>query len=94
MNEANESEFVARRWNIVNDNSKSNYGNGNKINHHTEVLKSNLRDQNNAYILVKDNNTITGRNLATQWAFKNSASFTKCITKMDGTTIDDAEKFI
>ena len=28
---------------------------------------------------------------ATQIAFKNCAPFTKCITKIDGTTIDDAE---
>ena len=27
----------------------------------------------------------------TQVAFKNSAPFTKCITKTNGTTIDDAE---
>ena len=34
--------------------------------------------------------TIKGHQ-ATQVAFKNCASFTKCITKMDGTTIDNAE---
>ena len=28
---------------------------------------------------------------ATQIAFKNCAPFTKCMTKIDGTTIDDAE---
>ena len=28
---------------------------------------------------------------ATQAAFKNSAPFTKCITKIDGITIDNAE---
>ena len=32
-----------------------------------------------------------GRSLATELAFKNCAPFTKCITKIDGTTIDDAE---
>ena len=30
---------------------------------------------------------------ATQIAFKNCAPFTKCITKIDGTTIDDAEDY-
>ena len=25
LNEANDSKFVTRKWNIVNDNSKSNY---------------------------------------------------------------------
>ena len=30
----------------------------------------------------------------TQVAFKNCASFTKCLTKIDGTTIDDAEELV
>ena len=30
----------------------------------------------------------------TQVAFKNCASFTKCITKIDGTTINDAEDLV
>ena len=34
---------------------------------------------------------MAGRNLATDVAFKNCAPFTKCITKIDGTEIDDAE---
>ena len=29
LNEADNSKFVTRRWNIVNHNSKSNYGVGN-----------------------------------------------------------------
>ena len=49
----------------------------------TKVLKSNLCDYNNAYILVR-------AALATQVAFKNFAPFTKYITNIDGTTIDDA----
>ena len=31
LNEANDSRFVTRKWNIVNDNSKSNYDAGNGI---------------------------------------------------------------
>ena len=31
MNEASGSKFVIRKWNIVNDNSKSNCGVGNEI---------------------------------------------------------------
>ena len=41
-------------------------------------------------ILAKSNITILGNN-GTQVAFKNFALFTKCITKIDGTTIGDAE---
>ena len=41
---------MRRKWNIVNDNSISNYGAGNEIICNTEVLKSYLCDYNDAYI--------------------------------------------
>ena len=41
-NEANDYKFVTRKWNIINDNSKSNYDATNKITYNTEILKSNL----------------------------------------------------
>ena len=90
LNEANNSKFVTRKWNIVNDNSNSNYGAGNEIIYNTEVLKSNICDYNDAYILVGGDITIAGPNIATQVAFENCGRFTKCITKIDETTIDDA----
>ena len=40
--------------------------------------------------MVRGDITVTVA-LATQLAFKNCAPFTKCITKIDGITIDDAE---
>ena len=63
---------------------------GNEITYNTEVLKSNLWDYNDACSLVRGDITVTA-NPATQVAFKNYAPFTKCITKIDETTIDDAE---
>ena len=90
LNEANYSKFVTRKWNIVNDNSKTNYDVGNEIICNTEVLKSNLCDYNDAYILVRVNITIIGHQV-TQVACKNCVPFIKCIKKIDGTTIDDAE---
>ena len=63
----------------------------NEIIYNTEVLKSNLSDFNDADILVKGNITIVGCNLVTEVAFKNYLPFIKCITKIDGTTIDDTE---
>ena len=44
LNEVNDSKFVTRKWNIVNDNSKVNYEDGNEITYNTEVLKYNLCD--------------------------------------------------
>ena len=93
LNEANDSKFVTRKWNNVNDNSKSNYDATNEITNNTQVLKSNLCDYNNAYILVRGNITVVAAP-ATQIAFKNCAPFTKCITKIDETTIDGAEDLV
>ena len=56
----------------------------------TEALKSNPCDINNVYILVTGDITVTAAAI-TQAAFKNCIQFTKCITKINGTTIDDAE---
>ena len=63
---------------------------GNEIIYNTEFLKSNLCDYNDACILVKGDIAITGHQ-ATQEAFKNCASFTKHITKIDGRTTYYAE---
>ena len=90
LNETNDSKFVTRKWNIVNDNWKTKYNTTNEINYNTEISKSNLCHYNDAYVLVTDNITVVAAP-ATQVAFKNCVPFTKCITKIDETTIDDAE---
>ena len=90
LNEANDSKLVTRKWNIVNDSSKSNYDATNEITYNTEILESNLRDYNDAYILVRDDVTFIAAS-ATQVAFKNCAPFSRCIPKIDEATIDDAE---
>ena len=53
LNEANDSKFVTRKWNIVNDNSKTSYDAANEIIYNTEVLKSSLCDYNDAYISIR-----------------------------------------
>ena len=90
LNEPSDSKLVTRKWNIANNQSNANYDVGNEIIKNTGVLKSNLCNYNDAYILVKGNITIS-RHHVTQVAFKNYTLFIKCITKIDGTTIDDAE---
>ena len=76
VNVANYSRFVTGKWNIVNDNSKPNHDATN------EILKSNLCDDSDAYILVRGDITVAAAP-ATQVAFKNCTPFTKCITKID-----------
>ena len=89
LNESSDSKFVTRKWNIVNDQPNANYDVRNEsIN--TEVSKSNRCDYNDGYISVRGDITIIGHNL-TQVAFKNCTTFTKCITKTDRRTVDDAE---
>ena len=77
--------------NIFNDISNASYSAGNEIIYNTEVLKSNLCDYNVAYILVKGDITVTTAPVL-QIAFKSCAQFTKCITKIDEPTTDDAEE--
>ena len=62
-----------------------NYDSGNELICNTEVLKSNLCDYNDAYILVKGDITVI------IVSFKNYAPITKCITKTYGIPIDDVE---
>ena len=46
----------------------------------TKVIKSNLCDYSDAYILLTGNIPATGGDASTRVAFKNCAPFTKCIT--------------
>ena len=48
MNEASDSRFATRKWNIVDDQSHVNYNEGNEIIYNTEILKSSLCDYNDA----------------------------------------------
>ena len=90
LNEANDSKFMTRKSNIVNNQSNTNYDVWHVIIYNAEVLKSNLCDYKDAQNLVRGDITIIGHQID-QIAFKNYAPFTMCITKIDETTIDDAE---
>ena len=62
LNDASDSNFVTRKRNNVNDQSNANWGVGKEIIYNTEVLKCNLWNYNDAYILVRDNINIIGDN--------------------------------
>ena len=89
LNILSDSKFVTGKQNIVNDQSNTNYVQNQTI-YNTKILKSSLCDYNDAYILVKRDITVTAAP-ETHVSFKNCAPFTRCITKIDGTTIDDAK---
>ena len=54
----NDSRFLTRKWNNANDQSNANYD-VNEIIYNTEVLKSNLSNYNDTYILGKYDTTVT-----------------------------------
>ena len=93
------SKFRTRDWVEINDESKGTYT-GNSIKFKTTMLRSNLCDYADAYILVKGTITITGAggdDAAKQLdernkgiIFKNCAPFTKCINRINNTEIDTA----
>ena len=59
-NESNKpSKFSTRNWDEINDESRGTYT-GNDIKFKTTMLRSNLCDYADAYIVVKGTITITG----------------------------------
>ena len=59
LNEASDSKFLTRKYNIINDEPNGNYDVANEIIYNTEVLKSYLQcDLNDAYILVRGDITV------------------------------------
>ena len=95
------SKFVTREY--VKINSFSNTHNENKsIRFKTPVLRSDLCDSTDAYILVNGTITVTANgdnNNANKirdkrnrpLTLKNNAPFVSCITKINGELIEDAE---
>ena len=74
LNEASDSKFVTKKLNTGKDQSNTNYDAGNKIIYKTKVLKSNLCDYNDAYIIVTDGFTVVS-GPPTQVALKTCAQF-------------------
>ena len=105
LSEDNESEklskFVTREY--VRVNSLSNMYNKNKsIRFKTPMLRSNLCDYSDAYILVKGTITVTAPGVNNKAnnirdkrnrtvILKNSAPFVSCITSINGELIEDAD---
>ena len=82
--------FATKKWYIINDENNTNYGvnkdtgadNPDTIKYDTRVLKPNLYDCAEAYILVDAN---------TRLALKNCAPFTKCNLEINDEHVDTAE---
>ena len=87
--------FVTKKWIEVYDQSEGSYNVNKEIRIKTSMLRSDLCDFNDAYIVVKGDITLevdndankTNKNLA----FKNNAPFINSISKINGVRVDNAE---
>ena len=86
--------FITKKWIKVYDQSGRNYNVNKEIRIKTSMLKSDLCDFSDAFIVVKGTITVTNPDNAKRKksvAFKNNAPFINCISKINGVKIDNAE---
>ena len=93
--------FITKKWIEIHDqssNAENRYKRSKQIRFKTLMLRSDLFDFSDAYIVVKGTITLTKtderrfidiRNRLS--AFKNNAPFTNCISKINNVLIDNAE---
>ena len=89
------SKFATRKWYVINDQNNGQYGRGNEndstIKFETKVIKPNLCDYSDAYILVTGDVKVAGVAADTNVTFKNCAPFTRCVTHTNGEHVETAE---
>ena len=91
--------FATKKCYIINDENNTNYGvnidtgadNPDTIKYDTRVLKPNLCDYAEAYILVDGTIRATNAVNATRLALKNCAPFTKCNLEINDKHVDTAD---
>ena len=91
--------FATKKWYIINDENNTNYGvnkdtgedNPDTIKCDTRVLKPNLCDYAEAYILIDGTIRAAAADPNTRLALKNCAPFTKCNLEINDEHVDTAE---
>ena len=87
--------FVTKKWIEVYDQSEENYNPNKEIRIKMSMLRSDLCDFSDVYIVVEGDITLEGNNNANKQnenlAFKNNAPFINYISKINGIKIDNAE---
>ena len=86
--------FVTKKWIEAYDQSEKNYNVNKEIRIKTPMLRSDLCDFSDVYIVVKGTITVIDPDNAKRnksVAFKNNAPFISCIWKFNGVQIDNAE---
>ena len=98
LNDSNNesSKFLTRKWYIINEQNNGQYGKGNQndspIKFETKVIKPNLCDYSNAYILVTGDIKVADVAAKTNVALKNCTP-TRCVTHINGEHFETAEHF-
>ena len=86
--------FITKKWIEIYGQSGEVYKTSKHIRFKTPMLRSDLCDYSDPYIIVKGTVTVfRGNNNAydKKLAFKNNAPFISCISKINNTLIDNAE---
>ena len=89
------SKFATGKWYIINNQDNGQYERGNEndstIRFETKVIKSNLCDYSDTYILVTRDIKVENVAADTNVAFKNCAPFTRCGTHINDEHVETAE---
>ena len=95
LNDSGSSKFATRKWYIINDENNGQYGRQNKndstIKFKTKVIKPNLCNYSDAYILVTGDIKTADIAADTNVAFKNCAPFTRCVTHINDEHVETAD---
>ena len=91
--------FATKKCYIINDENNTNYGvnkdtgedNPDTIKYDTRILKPNLCNYAQAYILVDGTIRAAAADANTRLALKNCAPFTKCNLEINDEHVDKAE---
>ena len=87
--------YVTKKWKKRYDQSEKNKSVNKEIRIKTSMLRSDLCDFSDAYIVVKGDITLESDNIANKHnknlVFKNNAPFKSCIIKINGIKIDNTE---
>ena len=85
------SKFVTKKWIEVNDLSSGQYSVNKNIRFKTSMLRSDLCDYNDAYIVLKETIDLLAASAnkndkgQKNVVFKNNAPFRSCISKINST---------
>ena len=93
------SKIRTRNWVEINDDIRGAYSPNKQIRFKTAMLRCSLCGYSDSYILVKGNISVNNtaadgaavNNTNKKVIFKNCAPFTKCISKINNTQIDNTE---